>query len=93
MDVKLILKLILISSFWRSELNDLAQDELDFWVPVTTLDPGVPSQGIALPSDHLGYVSLTGQLVNSECSSNRRTTQVNRNRSESVTKCWQLTVT
>jgi len=70
-------------------LDNLAQNYLDLWVPVTAVDTGVPSQGMALPSDHLGHVSLTGQFVNSECSSNRRSTQVNtsRNRSESVTKC------
>jgi len=56
-------------------------------VPVTAVDPGVPSQGVALPSNYLGRVTLTGPLLNSECSSNRRTTQLNRNRSEPVTNC------
>jgi hypothetical protein len=32
-------------------MDHLAQVSLDFWVPMTAVDPGVPSQEVALPSN------------------------------------------
>jgi hypothetical protein len=52
----------------------------------TAVEPVIPKQWIYLSSDHLDHLSLTGQLLNSECSSNRRTAQINTNRLETATE-------